>query len=327
MLIRTQANHTINKTFFALGTINYIKIFDSEKGAAVEQAIKRVAEIENRMSAFKAESDISILSRNSGQGFRNVHPDTFQLIRKAVEFSDLSNGAFDITIRPLVELWGINKKANFIPSDFEIQKALALVDYHDIQLDSETLGARLKRPGQSLDLGGIAKGFAADEVKQILLNSGIRSGLINLGGNVVTIGKRADGLPWQIGIQNPLAPTGRYLGVLSTENKTVVTSGSNERFFIKDGVRYHHILDPRTGKPAQNSLLSVTAICTRSTDADALTTVLFVLGPEKSAPLLSKVKAEAIFVAKDLTVTVTNGLLNYFKISNEQGGIRIENKK
>jgi len=317
MLKRTKVNNEIDKTFFALGTINNIRIFDSKKENVAEKAIERVAEIDNRMSAFKPESDISKLGANSGQSFQSIHKDTFQLIHKAVEFGDLSNGAFDITIRPLVDLWGINKKGSFVPSDFEIQKTLSLIDYQAIRLNPESWGVFLKKPGQALDLGGIAKGFAADEVKRILLEDGIQSALINLGGNVVTVGKRPDGQPWQIGIQNPLAPTGQYLGVLSASDKTVVTSGSNERFFINDGIRYHHILDPRTGKPAQNSLLSVTAVCTCSADADALTTALFILGPEKSLPLLSKMGAEAIFVSDDLTVTVTHGIIDDFKNLNE----------
>lgn len=313
----TKTNQAIEKVFFALGTINCIKTFDIEKEDAVKEAMKRVAEIDDTMSAFKPESDISKLSANSGKRFQNIHRDTFQLIQKAVEFSNLSDGAFDITIRPLAELWGINKKGDFIPSDAELQETLRLVDYHDILLDTESLSAFLKNPGQSLDLGGIAKGFAADEIKRILVESGVQSAVINLGGNVVTIGRRPDRQPWQVGIQNPMAPTGQYLGILSTVNETVVTSGSNERFFIKGGIRYHHILDPRTGKPAQSSLLSVTAVCECSADADALTTALFVLGPEKSMPLLNKIKAEAIFIKDDLTVAATHGLLGHFKNPNE----------
>ncbi len=320
MLKRTKTNHPIDKAFFALGTINYIKIFDDTKEYVVEKAIERVTEIENRMSAFKAKSDISKLRENSGKGAQMIHRDTFHLIRKAIEFAELSNGAFDPTIRPLVELWGINKKGSYIPSDSEIQEAVNLVDYHDIRLNNKSLSGFLKRPGQALDLGGIAKGFAADEIRRILTENRIQSALVNLGGNVIAIGKRPDGQPWQIGIQNPLAPTGQYLGILSAADKTVVTSGSNERFFMKNGIRYHHILDSRTGKPAQSSLLSVTAVCECSADADALTTALFILGPEMGFPLLSKVKAEAIFVADDLTVTATRGLLPHFKnlYHNEQ---------
>ncbi len=302
----------MDRTFFALGTMNNIKIFNSSDEYAFDEVIERINEIDDQMSAFKTESDISKIGKNAGNGFQPVHADTFELIRRAVEFGCLSEGAFDITIRPLVELWDINKKGDFIPSDLEIQKALRFVHYQDINLDDKTQGVSLKRQGQSIDLGGIAKGFAADEAKRILLKNRIHSAVINLGGNIITVGKRPDGKPWQIGIQNPLASRGVYLGVVSAANKTIVTSGSNEQFFIKDGVRYHHILDPRTGKPAQSSLLSVTALCSNSTDADALTTALFVLGPEKSVPLLNKMKADAIFVTDDLSVIATSGLKNKF---------------
>lgn len=302
----------VEKTFIALGTINHIKTFGDQENV-VKAAIDRVLEIDDRMSAFKPDSDISKLNNYAGYRYHKIHADTFHLIQKAVEFSKLSNGAFDISIRPLVGLWGINKKRNFIPSDLEVQKALDLINYKDICIHSKSHSVMLKRTGQAVDLGGIAKGFAADEVRRVLISGGVKSAMINLGGNIITIGKRPDGRPWQVGIQNPLAPTGQFLGILSIANKTVVTSGSNERFFIKDGVRYHHILDPRIGKPVQNSLLSVTAICSSSTDADALTTALFILGPDKGLPLLRKFKAEAIFVDEDLTVTVSEGLVHQFE--------------
>ena len=312
LLTKIKGEKKMDKTFFALGTINNIKIFNSRNEDAIDEAIERIYEIDNQMSAFKPESDSSKLSKNAGNGFQKVNADTFELIRRAIEFGALSNGAFDITIRPLVELWGINKKVDFVPSDPEIQSARSLVNFQDVQLDKNSLSVSLKSPGQSLDLGGIAKGFAADEVKRILLKNWIHSAVINLGGNIITIGKRPDGRPWQIGIQNPLASTGVYLGMVTERNRTIVTSGSNEQFFIKDCIRYHHILDPRTGSPAQSSLLSVTVICKDSTDADALTTALFILGPEKGMPLLNKMKAEAIFVTDDLSVIVSRGLKNNF---------------
>jgi thiamine biosynthesis lipoprotein len=307
------------KTFPALGTINYIKIYGGrEPEKILQEAAGRISEIESRMSAFLPDSDISKLRRNAGNGFVKISKETFRLIKTAVEFGGLTDGAFDITVRPLVELWGIGKKGNFIPSPQEIRQALRMVNYKDIELDDESCSAALKQPGQSVDLGSIAKGYAADEVKRILLENGIQSAMVNLGGNVVAVGSRPDGQPWKIGIQNPLAPTGEFLGVLSVTDKTVVTSGSNERFFIKDGVRYHHILDPRTGAPAQNSLLSVTAVCENSTHADALTTALFLRGPEESAPLLKKMGAEAIFIDTNLSVTATGGLNEYFVKRDEK---------
>lgn len=311
--IKSQDN-TIEKTFFALGTVNSIRLFNCDNTEIIEKAVQRVYEIDDIMSAFKSDSDISKISRNAGGALQKVHKETFELIKKAVEFGKLSNGTFDITMRPLIELWGINKKDNFIPSEFEIQEALKLVNYQDIILDEKNHSVALNNFGQALDLGGIAKGYAADEVKRILLENGIESALINLGGNVVTIGKKQDGQEWKVGIQNPQAPTGEYLGVLTATNKTIVTSGCNERFFIKDGITYHHILDPRTGSPAQSDLLSVTAVCSCSADADAITTALFILGPEKCTDILNKLKVETIFITKDMSIIVSNGLLDNFKV-------------
>jgi len=304
----------IDKTFFALGTVNTIMLNHCGNLNIIEKAIQRVYEIDDRMSAFKDDSDVSMISRNAGLKFQKVHKETFDLIQKAVGFGDLSNGTFDITMRPMIELWGINNKDNYIPSDFEIQETLKLVDYRDILLDDRNISVALKNMGQSIDLGGIAKGYAADEVKRILLENGIKSAIINLGGNVVTIGEKNPGHEWRVGIQNPLSPTGEYLGVISATNKTIVTSGSNERFFIKDGVRYHHILDPRTGSPAQSELLSATAICSCSTDADAITTALFILGPQNSIELLRKLEVETVFVTKDLSIIVSNGLAGNFEL-------------
>ncbi len=307
------------KTFSALGTINYIKICGGrEPKKILQEAEGRILEIEKRMSAFLPDSDVSKLRRNAGNGFVKISEETFRLLKTAVEFGKLTDGAFDITVRPLVELWGIGKKGTFIPSPEEIRQALRMVSYKDVELDEGSFSAALKHPGQSVDLGSIAKGYAADEVKRILLENGIQSAMVNLGGNVMAVGSRPDGQPWKIGIQNPLAPTGEFLGVLSVTDKTVVTSGSNERFFIKDGVRYHHILDPRTGAPAQSSLLSVTAVCESSTHADALTTALFLRGPEKSAPLRKETGAEAIFIDQNLSVTATFGLKNNFTVKRAE---------
>jgi len=307
-MTQTKTINPAAKTFFALGTANTIRVYDADKEAVVEAAAERVFQLDDMLSAFKPESDISAISRNADSGFQPVSRDTYMLIKKAAEFGKASGGVFDITIHPLTELWGINKKGDFVPPEQEIRSALSLVNYKDIRFNVMTNGVALKKPGQSLDLGGIAKGYAADEVRRILTENGVKSAMVNLGGNIVAIGKRPDGNKWQIGIQNPLASTGEYSGVLTVEDKTIVTSGCNERFFIKDGVRYHHIIDPRTGKPAQSDLLSVTAVCLNSTQADALTTALFILGPVKGMRLLKKYKAEAIFINRDLTVTVTPGL-------------------
>ena len=190
------------------------------------------------------------------------------------------------------------------------------MNYRDLQLNEKNCTAYLMKAGQSIDLGGIAKGYAADEVRRILLQHKISDALINLGGNIVAMGYREDGLPWQIGVQNPLSARGDYIGTLEASDKTIVTSGSNEQFFISDGVRYHHIIDPHTGYPADSELLSVTVICSSSTDADGLTTGIFVSGISDSMTLLKNTDAQAIFVMQNKDLFLTEGLRNTFKRSS-----------
>jgi thiamine biosynthesis lipoprotein len=320
MLLKTNTKtetdtYCSSRQFEALGTINEIRIFDNTDDCVLDMAVQRVYEIDDRMSAFKPNSDVSSLNRNAGQNYTEISAETLTLINIAKAFNVLSDGAFDITVRPLIELWGIGKKQDYIPTQKEIKKALKLVNDKDIITDEKNTVTYLRKSGAAIDLGGIAKGYATDEVKRILVESGIKSAVINLGGNVSTIGARPDKSPWLIGIQNPLACTGEYLGMLSVTGKTIVTSGSNERFFIKDGVRYHHILDPRTGRPAQSGLLSVTAVCDSSVEADALTTAVFVLGMEQGIKLLKRFSADAVFVTEDLKIFVTEGISNNFTMT------------
>lgn len=302
----------VRRSFYALGTLNEVRIYGAADRRLLNKAVGRVEEIDGRMSAFRMSGDIAALSRGAGRAPVTVHPDTFRLLRTAKDFGELSGGAFDITIRPLVELWGIGRKPGFIPERREIDRAARLVDFRDLTLEEAGRTACLKRPGQKADLGGIAKGYAADEVRRILADGGVKSALINLGGNIVAVGTRQDGAPWRIGVQNPAAVRGEFLGTLPAADQTIVTSGSNERFFIRDGVRYHHILDPRTGAPAQSGLLSVTVIAPDSMEADALSTAVFVLGIEKGTELLEKRKAEAVFATADGRIYLTKGLVRSF---------------
>lgn len=317
--MRQQNDETIaEKVFYALGTINLIKIFDHVEGSVIDLAVERVHQIEQRMSAFLPGSDIFEMNKNAGNGYTRIHKETFRLLERGNYFEELTGGAFNMMVRPLVELWGIGKKGNYVPEEKEIKRIRKLVDYKSLLLDKKNCLAALKHPGQALDLGGIAKGYAADEVKRILTKNKVKNALINLGGNVLTLGQHPDGDLWRIGIQNPLKPTGSYLGTLSMTDKTIVTSGCNERFFMKGGIRYHHILDPRTGSSARSSLLSVTVVADCSTDADALTTALFVLGLRDGIPLLRRQKAEAIFITENLGIYLTDGLKNLFSIKQDE---------
>lgn len=315
-----QSINSIDKQFYGLGTVNYIKVYDCPDENILQLAVNRVNEIEARMSAFLSDSDISRINQYAGSELVPIHPETMELLKNAMRYAELSGGAFDITVRPLVELWGIGKKNNYIPSEQKILQTLKLVNAKDLIINQELGLAGLKNSGQKIDLGGIAKGYAADEVKRILHENNIKNALINLGGNVLTMGHRPDEEQWKIGVQNPLSPTGNYLGVLNVSEKTIVTSGSNERFFIKDGIRYHHILDPRSGKPTQTGLLSVTVVSDTSLEADVITTALFVMGLEKGIAFLREFAADAIFITENLGIYLTEGIVNQFTISGNPTG-------
>lgn len=305
----------IEREFEALGTYNYIRIYDSESEDLLEQAVSRVMDINNLMSAFRPGSDIDRINHNAGIKATPVSEEIIHLLTIARRFSESSGGAFDITVRPLVQLWGIGKKGDYLPTREEIEEAKRLIHYEDVIIDYPNSTVYLQKVGQAIDLGGIAKGYAADEVRRVLTEGGIQSAIINLGGNVITIGLRPDKTLWRVGIQNPKEVTGTYLGMVSIENKTIVTSGVNERYFIKDGIRYHHILDPRTGAPARSGLLSVTVVGESSVIADALTTALFVLGMEQGKDVLKASGAEAIFVTDAGKVFTTKGLRENFNLA------------
>lgn len=314
-LMKEVTHKKYEKTFLALGTINTITAFGTNGEEAINTAYKRVVEIDNRMSAFKENSDIMKINNSAGIKEQRINDDTFKVLKRALEFSKMSKGAFDVTIRPLTALWKIGIKENFVPNENEINKKLKLVNYEDLILNNKEKSAYLKNKGQAVDLGGIAKGYAADEVKRILLQYEIENALINLGGNILTIGYNLSGAPWQIGIQNPFDARGQYVGTVTVTNKTIVTSGSNEQFFIKDGVRYHHIINPHTGYQSTNGLLSVTVLCESSIDADAVTTAIFVQNIDESIALLKNIGAEAIFIMENKNIFITEGLRANFERS------------
>lgn len=314
------------RTFFALGTINTIQAFGKDSERAADAAVDRVLQIHGRMSAFLKGSDIFYLNAAAGIKAVQVHPDTMSLLLLAAKYARITKGAFDITLHPLSLLWSVGKRGDFIPSKGHIKKALGLTGIKDLIINPEDSSARLSRPGQSVDLGGIAKGYAGDEVKRILLKHGIQNALVNLGGNIVALGANPKEKPWRVGIQNPLRTRGESLMTLSIKNRSLVTSGMGERFFLKDGRFFHHILDPKTGTPAQNGLLSVTVASPSGADADALATALFVLGPEKGLPLLSKIfqgfpdeaRPEVLFIKEDQSVPATPNLSHpAFKLTEE----------
>jgi thiamine biosynthesis lipoprotein len=231
----------------------------------------------------------------------------------------MSQGAFDPTIRPLVDLWGFGRNTQKVPSKDEIEEVLKLVNYKDICIDKVKMAVKLNKKNQSIDLGAIAKGFAADEIRDILIKNKIKSAIIDLGGNIFVIGNKENGNAWNIGIQDPLLTTGEYMGVISVSNKSIVTSGNYERFFIANGKKYHHIMDSRTGYPSENGIISATIISDNSIDGDALTTCAYVMGLDIGYELIEKFDGvDGIFITEDKKVITTTGVKDNFTLVNKE---------
>ena len=244
--------------------------------AAMKQEILR---LEQLLSRFIDSSDVSNINHAAGKTMVPVSESTFTVIKQAADLFEKTEKRFDITITPLANLWDF-KSRHTIPPMVEIQKTLTYVNAHDILFDERSMRVGLRRRGQCLDLGGIAKGYAVDQAKRIALDHGITSSYLNLGGTIVVIGNRPDGNPWRVGVRHP-RKNDSLLGVLHVASTLIVTSGDYERFFYDEqGKRWHHILDPTTGYRAESDLISVTIVGENSTLVDALATALIILGSE-----------------------------------------------
>lgn len=286
----------VQKNVMVMDTVVTLTASGEKANDAVEESIKRLKEIDEMASAKGEHSDLKKLAAAAGNGaWISLHPEVFHMLAVSQEYSRLSDGAWDVTTGPLVELWGIGTEQAKVPTAEELAKAKAKVGWQKLELNPETQCARLREAGMSLDLGGIAKGFAADEVKKIYEKYGVKNGLINLGSSsLYALGKNAKGESWRVGIRHPRSEDkDSRLAVVALSDGALSTSGDYERFFERDGVRYHHILDPRTGRPADNGAVSDTIVAEGSLPdagmiSDLLTTTVFVLGPEAGRDFLEK---------------------------------------
>jgi len=301
----------MEKGFYSFGTMNFLRVEtampEAEKKAILAEAQALCARLDDMLSAFKPDSEISRVNRSAGRAPVAVSPDVFRLLRRAKDISEASGNAFDITIRPAAALWDIGHAGQRIPSYAERLETRRLVDWRLLELDEAAQTAFLRRRGQSIDLGGIAKGYAGDAVREALEARGVDSALLNFGGTILTIGGRTDGSPWRVGIQNPLLGRGASVGSVPLTEGALVTSGVNERFFVRKGVRYHHLLDPRTCAPARSGVLSVTAAGANATDLDGYTTAFFVLGPEKGIALAERTGLDVLYLTDDGRILATKG--------------------
>jgi thiamine biosynthesis lipoprotein len=298
-----QAEQPVNRTRLLMGTVVEITAFGPEAatGEAVERAFAELSRVERLMSPHLEQSDLSRLTR-APQG-AELSLETIGLLQRSLELNRISSGAFDPTLGQLKQLWGVEGDQPHLPSAAEI--AAVLQQTGPQRLTIEGLRVTKSAPGLAIDLGGIAKGYAIDRAADLLRQAGVTQASINAGGDLRLLGDR-QGRPWRIGIQHPRKP-GELLAVLSLTDRAVVTSGDYERFFEIDGVRYHHIFDPATGRPA-TACQSVTIVAADATLADALATAAFILGPETGRELLESQGAEGILVGADGQVLTTAGL-------------------
>ncbi len=308
------------KTNFMLDTLIEIQAFGPNASGAIDKAFNRIADIEKKMTAKAKTSEIIKINERAGEGFYTVSSDTFFVIKKSLCYSEMSKGKFDITVGSLVRLWGIGTDEARVPTTSEISETLPLVDYKQVELSEDKHGVFLKKHGMAIDLGGIAKGFATDEVVKILRQNGVESGIADLGGNIFVLGTKPNGKPWTIGLQNPFDTKGSIFATVGVVDKTLVTSGPYERYFEKNGKRYHHILDTYSGFPVENGLMGVTIISDSSIDADALSTTIFALGLEEGMKFVEGLNhIDAVFVTNDYKVYTSPGIKEYnFTIINKQ---------
>jgi len=309
----------LEETGFLLGTVIRIRIYQSEGQEIFKPVFEEISRLEGLLSLNLPDSDISRINSQAGIRPVKVDPDTMEVVQKGLEYSRLSGGAFDVTIGPLVELWHIGYDDARVPDPAEIEAVLPLIGWERVVVNPDEGTVFLSRPGMIMDLGGIAKGFIADRCAALLREAGVTRGIVNLGGNVLTLGDKPDGSDFRIGVQDPTNVRGDYVGVLKLKDKSVVSSGVYERFFEENGRRYHHILDPFEGYPVENGLQQVTIVSDRSVDGDGLSTSAFAVGTEKGLALLDSLPGvEGIFIDREKQVFLTRGAAAFFTLEDQR---------
>ncbi|MFT4106202.1 MAG: FAD:protein FMN transferase [Lacrimispora sp.] len=297
----------VSKSGFMLNTFVTVTVYDKDDPEILEGSLELCRSYENIFSKTLEGSEVYRLNhRPLNQQTVTVSEDVANLVSKGIFYSQMSNGGFDVTIEPLSSLWDFTSPDPVIPGDGEIRKAADKVGYENLKLEGNAL--TFLSPDTTLDFGAIAKGYIADRIKDYLLEKGVKSAVINLGGNVLCVGVKPDKEPFKIGLQKPFADRNETIEILDIRDLSVVSSGVYERHFEKDGVNYHHLLDPESGYPFDNGLVSVTIISDLSVDGDGLSTACFSLGLEKGLELADSLEdVYAVFITEDGGVHYSEG--------------------
>ncbi|MBE5866791.1 MAG: FAD:protein FMN transferase [Lachnospiraceae bacterium] len=306
----TEEAHT--KDMFAMDTYFVLKAYGPEAETALELCEAKVLELEAALSVTKADSDVS---KYNNRESRMVSWDTYTLVEKALQLCEETDGALDITLYPVQQAWGFTTDSKRVPSHEELKELLKKVDYKGLIPSAPGRCPIIGMGEQQIDLGAVAKGYTGDCLLDILREQGVTSAMLDLGGNVQVLGSKPDGSPWKVAVRNPL-DTSTAIGVLEISDKAVITSGSYERYFEENGKRYWHILDPKTGYPADKGLVSVTVVGESGVRCDGLSTALFVMGKKNAVEFWrSAGDFEMLLVTEGGELYITEGLQENFVCS------------
>lgn len=300
---------------FAMDTYMTLRAYGDNAEKAAELSLDEIMRLEALFDVTDSRSDLSRINNGSGRSVE-VSADTVRVALGALDFSEKTDGALDISIYPILKEWGFTTGEYKLPEKEVLSDLLGSIGYKNISVDKEN--NRIKVPeGYMLDFGAAAKGYTSDRICEIMIKNGVSSAIVNLGGNVQTVGKKPDGTFWRVGIENP-SDTSDTICSLEIDNEAIVTSGNYERFFEgEDGKRYGHIIDPKTGYPADNGIISASVIGDSGFECDALSTALFVMGTDRAIEFCRANKnIEAVLIDKDMNIYITDGLKNNITVSS-----------
>ncbi len=307
-------------TNYAMGTFVQQTVYGAKRVDAATVAAKSIGELENLISWRVDDSDIARLNEAAGSDWTKLDPKTIALLQKTLDVSEKSGGALDPTILPISSMWDFGGSNQRVPSKEEIQKYIKYVDYRNLRLNLTESSASLKNHYMAVDLGAVGKGAACDEAVAAYKSVGAQSGIVAVGGSVGVFGTKPDGAPWHIAVRDPNSneDQGAAMGTVDLTSGYISTSGTYEKNFTENGVTYHHLLNPKTGYPENNGLLSVTVVCDNGALSDALSTACFILGRENGMKLLEQYNAGGIFIDTNNKVYRSERLKNQFTIAKNR---------
>ena len=305
-------SESASRSVFAMDTVMDVTAYGANAEKAVVAAVNRITALEQAFSVTMEESDVYAVNHAYGKPVE-VSGDTAALLSDALRYCMLTHGALDVSVYPVLKAWGFTTQDYRVPKADELQELLARVDYARVQCDGNTVTVPAN---MEIDLGSVAKGYTGDQIMQIFRDSGVTSGMISLGGNVQTLGSKPDGSAWRIAVQNPLGEG--YVGVVEVRDEAVVTSGGYERYFEQDGEVYWHIIDPATGAPAKNGVISATIVSESGVRCDALSTALFILGRDGAETYWrTHGDFDYLLVLDDGSIVVSQGIADRFSVSDD----------